>query len=130
MSRTIEYTSKRLVLSKEERHIAKSWGSLWQLFGQRERAGKGIVLLFGDWSGYRSSQYRITHIDWCYFKEIGSDYRGTVRFTDGTTMTVWTQAITREEIIRRKLVKNPTYKDLISKLIISGKSYYDVATEK
>lgn len=126
---TIEYKSKRLVLSKQEKEIAKSWGRLWNLFGQRDRSGKGIVLIFGDWSGYRSAQYRITHVDWCYHKEIGDNYRGTVRFTDGTTMAVWTQKVTREEIIRRELYKKTSYTELINNLIKSGDNYYDVSKE-
>lgn len=128
--RTVTTTSKRLVLTKEEKLIAKSWGSLWNTFGQRDRTGKGIVLLFGDWSGYSSSQYRITHVDWSYYNEVGDNYSGTVEFTDNTTMSVWTERVTREDIIRRKLYRKTSYTSLISKLIKSGKSHYKVAEEK
>ncbi len=123
------FISKRLTLTKEERPIAKSWGRWWAYLGQLERSGKMGRLLFGDWSGYRSSQYRVTHVDYCFYKDLPDNFHGTVRFTDGTTMSVWVEKITRADIIRRKLRNNPTYSDLIRKLIKSGNSYFNVADD-
>lgn len=123
------FISKRLTLTKEERPIAKSWAHWWSRMGSLERRDKPVRLLFGNWSGYSSSQSRITHVDYCFYKELPSDFHGTVRFTDGTTMSVWIENVTRAEIIRRKLRKNPSYSSLISKLIKSGNGYYDVASE-
>jgi hypothetical protein len=123
------FISKRLTLTKEERPIAKSWANWWTRMGSLERRGEKARLLFGNWSGYSSSQSRITHVDYCYYKDLPDDFHGTVRFTDGTTMAVWVEKVTRAEVIRRKLRKNASYSELISKLIKSGKSYYNVADE-
>jgi hypothetical protein len=132
---TREYTTKRLIAQgPEEKAIVKSWGSLWQRFGSLERSGKPIYLIFGDWSGYRSSQYRITHVDFAGYYETVSQklddkYRGTVQFTDNTTMTVWVQCVTREQILERKLSKRESYNRLINDSVKSGKSYYKVGEE-
>lgn len=121
---TKEYKTKRLILSKDEKEIAKSWGSLWSRFGVLERSGRPIILIFGDWSGYRSSQYRITHIDQSHTKL--DNFHGTVQFTDNTTMSVWTKSVTREDIIRNKWYCKRSYTDLIGKLVNSGQSFYRV----
>lgn len=127
--RTAEFTSKRLVLSKEEKHIAKSWGALWSRFGQLERSGRPIRLIFGDWSGYRSSQYRITHVAFLHDKSVESTFSGTVQFTDNTTMNVWVKEVTREEIINNKWEQRTGYTKLIGDLIRSGKTYYKVGDQ-
>jgi hypothetical protein len=72
---------------------------------------------------------RITHIDWCS-KNMSDNYRGTVQFTDGTTMSVWVRRVTRKQIIENKWRRNPTYESLIRKLISSGKDFYRVGEEK
>lgn len=120
------FESTRLVLTKEERRISKSWGRLWNLFGQRERSGKGIYLLLGDWSGYKPSQHRITHVGWNIYKDLDENYHGTVKFTDNTTMSVWIEKVTRKDIVSRKMYKNETYSELINDLIKSGSGYYDL----
>ena len=126
----VRVTSSRLsATTAEEKRIVESWGKLWSTFSQRDRSGKGIVLIFGDWSGYRSSQYRITHIDWCYHKELPDNFHGTVQFTDGTTMQVWTRRVSRRDILQYKYERKCSYTELISKLIKSGKSFYSVADE-
>jgi hypothetical protein len=121
-----EIKSTRLILLKEEREIAKSWGSLWSRFGALERRGKPILLVFGDWSGYRSSQWRITHLDHCYFKGINENYHGTVAFTDNTTMSVWVKAVSRQAIINNQWYRKQGYSELIGKLLRSGETYYKV----
>lgn len=121
---TVEYKSKRLILSKDEKEIAKSWGSLWSRFGVLERSKRPIILIFGDWSGYTSSQYRITHIGYSYSAKDG--FSGTVQFTDNTTMSVWVKAVSREQIIKNKWRRRPSYTGLIGDLIKSGQSYYKV----
>lgn len=120
------FTSTRLSLTKEERYISKSWGRWWAYFWQSERNTGSFKVLFGNWSGYTSSQRRITHTDICP-KDLDEKYHGTVEFTDGTTMSVWVETLTRKEIINRKLERNPSYSHLISKLINSGENYYSVA---
>jgi len=117
--------SKRLTLTKEERPIAKSWGRWWNYMGGLERKEKRGRLLFGDWSGYKSSQYQITHVDYCP-KDLPDDYRGIVDFTDGTSMSVWVESVTRAEIIRRRLRCRPNYNELIGKLIKGGTGYWSV----
>lgn len=121
---TKEFKTTRLVLTKEEKIIAKSWGLLWARFGSMERRGKSIYILFGDWSGYRSSQYRITHID--HTTKVNESYRGTVLFSDNTTMSVWVVAVTRADIIRNKWNRRQSYNTLISKLLDSDSNYYKV----
>jgi hypothetical protein len=125
---TTTFTSTRLTLTKQERLISKSWGSWWNYFGRMERTHGCFNVLFGDWSGYTSSQSRITHVDWCP-KSLDERYHGTVRFTDNTTMKVWVEKLTRKDIIRRGLRRNPSYESLIHKLLSSGSNYYDVAKQ-
>lgn len=126
------YKTTRLTASTpNEKDTVRSWGSSWQYFGRLERAGKPILLIFGDWSGYRSSQYQITHVDVAgyygnYKEKISPTFRGTVRFTDGTTMTVWVKAVTRAEILEQGLKRRENYRELINKLVKSGKTFYDV----
>jgi len=130
--KTVEYTTKRIqATTPEEKSIVKSWGSVWQRFGQLERSGKPIYLICGDWSGYRSSQYRITHVDFAgYYGEPGhiltSDFRLTVQFTDNTTMNVWVVKVTREAILEGNYRRRESYNKLINDAIKSGKSYYKV----
>lgn len=123
-----EHKVRRLTLTKEEKEISKSWGPLWARFGALERKGKPIYLIFGDWSGYRSSQYRITHIDAAlsHYRKVEDFRLGTVQFTDGTSMAVWVKSVTREQIINHKWRRSPSYTQLINKLIDSGKTFYQV----
>jgi hypothetical protein len=131
--KTVEYTTKRIIATTpEEKAVAKSWGSLWSRFGQLERSGKPIYLIFGDWSGYKSSQYRITHIDFAAYygavkQHLNDDFRGTVQFTDNTTMSVWVKVVSRADILQAKYYKKENYRTLINDLIKSGESYYKVA---
>jgi len=133
--KTVEINSTRLIAQgPEEKAVVKSWGSWWSRFGTLERKGKPIYLLFGDWSGYTSSQYRVTHVDYAGYygvvgQKLGDDYRGTVQFSDGTTMQVWVRAVSRAEILERKYSKREGYNSLINKLIKSGKTYYKVGDE-
>jgi len=113
---------------------SKSWGTWWARFGTLERSGKPIYLLFGDWSGYTSSQHRITHVDYAgYYGAVGQKlddkFRGTVQFTDGTTMQVWVRSVSRAEILERGYHKKESYNSLINKMIKSGKTYYKVGEE-
>lgn len=123
---TTTFTSTRLSLTKEEREISKSWGRWWEYFGRLERTQGSFKVLFGNWSGYTSSQRRITHVDYCP-KDLIETYHGTVEFTDNTTMSVWVEKLTRKDIISRELRRNPSYEQLIGKLLKSGSNYYSVA---
>lgn len=134
MKTTTFKTTRIQATTPEEKAIVKSWGSLWQRFGQLERTGRPILLIFGDWSGYRSSQYQITHIDVADHygspkQKIAEDFSGTVRFTDNTTMQVWVKKITRAEILQRGFKKRQCYYELINRLVKSGKTYYSVADD-
>jgi len=133
--RETEYKVKRMTLTKEEQIISKSWGSLWTRFGVLERSGRPIVLIFGDWSGYRSSQYQITHVDYAgYYGNPGQsstdDFSGTIKFTDNTTMSVWCRVVTRAEIIEKQFKRRQNYNKLINDMIKSGKTFYDLNDPK
>lgn len=123
-----EFKTKRLTATTpEEKAIIKSWGSLWQRFGQLERSGRKIVLVFGDWSGYRSSQYRITHVDYFgYYHKVDSFTGGIVMFTDNTTMSVWIKEVTRRDILSSKYRRATGYTSLINDMLKSGQTYYKV----
>lgn len=127
-----EFKTRRLTAtSPEEKAVVKSWGALWSRFGVLERSGKPILLIMGDWSGYRSSQYQITHVDYAGYygapgQKVDAEFSGTVKFTDGTTMSVWVKVVTRAEILQRNLRRKQGYRELISDLVKSGKTYYEV----
>lgn len=125
--REIEYVTKKLIpITREEKDTAKSWGPLWSRFGVLERTGRPILLIFGDWSGYTSRQYRITHVDFATNYGVQESYRATVQFTDNTTMSVWVQRVTRREILEKGFSRKQNYNDLIRKAARSGESFYKV----
>lgn len=45
-------------------------------------------------------------------------------------MTVWTERVTRKDILRTRRYRNDNYTALISKLLKSGNNYYKVGSEK
>jgi len=109
----------------EEEEIVESWGSDWEDLQKEQQKEFGVLIMIGDWSGYKAGQYRITHItrapiDW---KKTGPI--GRINFGDGTTMDVWVERITLKTLFKRGLKKKDQYSQLIEKLIKSGMSYYD-----
>ena len=45
-------------------------------------------------------------------------------------MTVWTERVTRKDILRTNRYRKDSYSSLISKLLKSGSNYYKVGSEK
>lgn len=127
----ITYTVDRLIpTTPEEKEVIKSWGPLWSQFTQDEKKEFGVLIIFGDWSGYKSAQYRVTHIDVAPSSIKSSGDIGTVEFTDGTTMKVWVERLTRKTILARGLHRKLGYTTLVDQFIRSGKSYYRVGEEE
>lgn len=121
------YTATKIVLSPEEKEIKKSWSIHWSYFRKKFDRHEKFIILFGEWSGYNSKQQRIVHIDIGseeLFKK--SESVGTIEYSDGTTLKVWQEKIGLTELFDRKLKCNPTYKGLVTKLMLSGSSYYKV----
>jgi len=121
-----EVTVTRMVLTPEEREIRSSWGNVWVRMQRECRKNGFVTLLFGDWSGYRSSQYRITHIDYIFPNEAKNLKLRTVQFTDCTVMNVWTEKVTIESILARGLKRRQGYTSLISEAMASGEGFYSV----
>lgn len=121
----VTYTSTRLVpTTPEEKRAKSSWGKDWSRIRNAEDKG-GALLVFGDWSGYRAEQKQITHITLA-LPEMDDSYRSTVKFTDGTTMNVWTERVTRKDILIRGLNKKNGYSELIREAFKSGEPFYKV----
>ncbi len=120
-----EIVVKRMVLSKEEQRVRASWGKLWDRMRNEERKHGHVTLLFGDWSGYRPSQYRITHIDWLPAKVEAVKLK-TVLFTDNTTMRVWTEPMTLASLLERGFARRLGYTNLLNEAILTGKDIYVV----
>jgi hypothetical protein len=121
----ITYTTTRMVLeTPQEKALAKSWGSDWKRMSVSEDKQGSFLVIFGDWSGYKSSQYRITHTMLSPIQEEG--FLGTVKFSDNTKMDVWTKRMTREELLEGDFRKMEGYESLIREFLKSGKKYYKV----
>lgn len=119
----ITYTTSRMVLeTPTEKEVARSWGNDWKRMGSLESREGSFLVIFGDWSGYKSSQYRITHTMLSPIQEEG--FLGTVEFSDNTKMDVWTKRMTREELLEGNFRKIEGYESLIRDFIKSGKKYY------
>jgi hypothetical protein len=120
----------RLSLTAEDRAIRKTWadhfGPWDRMRAEAKRNGGKVLILFGDWSGYRSSQQRITHVDWISRKRAEGMKLRTVQFSDNTTMRVWTEELTLAEVLTRKLARRPSYDKLIYDAMASGEERYAV----
>ena len=118
--------SSRLVLDKEEREIRHTWGRWWPRMRKEQERKGGFYLLFGDWSGYQSSQYRITTIQYIKEEDVKNLKLHTVYFSDNTTMSVWVKKVTIETLLASKWKQRLTYTDLIRKAMATGKETYSV----
>ena len=122
-------TATRLSLNAEEREVRKTWGSKWLRMRAEEKRRGHFHVLFGDWSGYRSSQQRITHIDYIPRIVVEEKKLETVLFSDGTMMRVWTEPFTILELLQKGLRRRQGYTSLIDQAMRSGKRVFDVLRE-
>ena len=124
-----EITTTRLVLDKDEREIRKSWGYDWPKMVKDEKKHGHFTVLFGDWSGYRSSQYQITHVQYVTPKEAEEIKLRHIGFTDGTSMSIWMVKLTISDLLKKQYRKKLGYSSLIDKGIRSGKPSFNVADD-
>ena len=126
MAHLISYTASRLFLSKDEKEIAKSWGSIWNRIAIAERRGTPFYITIGTWSGYNSKQSRIVHVD-TMLDGMKINQEGTIKYSDNTFLYVTNVKVDRMYILNNRLFRKPVYNDLIKKLIKEGcGSYYEV----
>lgn len=121
-----EVTTTRLVLDKEEREIRKSWGRDWARLRNDAKKYGTCFLLMGDWSGYNSSQYRLTHCTRISKDEADTIKLRTVRFSDNTTMSVWIVKTTIEQLLNKRWKAAHGYDSLLSQAIKTGDVSYSV----
>lgn len=114
-----------LTLSPEEKIVKNSWKDVWPRMKLQEYRTGWFWLIFGEWSGYSSRQVRVVHLDFLSNLDAPLKLQG-VTFTDGTTMRVWAQKVTRMEVIQRGLKRNLGYTKLINEAIKSGKEWFTV----
>ena len=131
--RTIEYTVTKIILTSEEKAIRKSWGEDWKNLLKTEKALGYITLMIGTWSGYpgqtNCDTKRLQH---CTVAKDASihPYKGTIVFTDKTTLDVITIKLTLESLLSNGYRKNTNYKELINEMINGGQGYWDLNTIK
>lgn len=112
-----EVTTTRISLTKDEREIAKTYGNDWQRMLAEYRKYGTLYILIGDWSGYRSSQYRYTHVVFMPRRrmkvlDVEADWRDHHRFTDNTNMSMWLQEMSIADIINQKIRSVRGYDEL------------------
>ena len=128
--KTIIYTSKRIIPTTDrEKSVIKSWKSYWGDFGRFEKDGQSIYLIQGIWSGYKSSQRQIVHLDHVSkysFSKADPYYLSTVEFSDQTTMELTILKVSREEILEQNLSRKLGCTELIQKVIKSNLTTYRI----
>lgn len=106
-------TTTRVVLDKEERAIAKTWGSDWaRIKADVKKFGRAAILT-GEWSGYNSGQRRICHTEYSRNDHSRTMALKQIVFTDGTTLRVEIRAYTLEQILEWKMRRIRAYDELI-----------------
>lgn len=106
-------TTTRVVLDKEERAIAKSWGSDWARIKTDVKKYGRACILTGEWSGYNAGQRRICHTEYSRNDHSRGMALKSIVFTDGTTLRVEIRAYTLEQILGWKMRRIQAYDELI-----------------
>jgi hypothetical protein len=111
-------TTTRLSLNKEERAIARTWGRDWSRLRNEQKKHGSFYILIGDWSGYRSGQYRYTHVVFMSRRamkmyNIDADWSVYHVFGDSTGMRIWLQEMTIEELISSETQQRRGYDSLV-----------------
>lgn len=115
--RIITYTTQRLVLTPDEKIIAKSWGPQWKSMVKSHLKGEKIPLIIGEWSGYRSSQRRVVHTSLAP-KNTQSGHLGMIKYSDNTTMDTVVKAYPLQEILDQKREQLTSYTDAVRRMLI------------
>lgn len=106
-------TTTRVVLDKDERAIAKTWGSDWaRIRADVKKYGRACILT-GEWSGYNSGQRRICHTEYSRNDHSRGMALKQIVFTDGTTLRVEIRAYTIKQILEWKMRRINGYDELI-----------------
>ena len=106
-------TTTRVVLDKEERAIAKSWGSDWdRIKSDIKKFGRACILT-GEWSGYNAGQRRICHTEYSRNDHSRGMALKSIVFTDGTNLRVEIRAYTMEQIFEWKIERKRQYDQLV-----------------
>ena len=114
--RIITYTTQRLVLTPDEKRIAKTWGPQWKSMVKSHLKGEKIRLIIGEWSGYRASQRRVVHTSLAP-KGTQSGHLGMIKYGDNTTMDTVVQAYSLQEILDQKLEPLTSYTDGVKRML-------------
>jgi len=119
-------TTTRLSLNKEERAIAKTWGRDWSRIRNEQKRHGSFYILIGDWSGYRSSKYRYTHIVFMSRRAmklygIDADWCAHHQFGDNTGMRIWIQEMTIEKLISSETRQCRGYDSLVGEYLTKAR---------
>ena len=119
-----------MILTPEEKGIKKTWDDGdWKYMKQMQRVLGYIVLLTGKWSGYAgqtncdTTSYR--HATLAQNPSI-HPYKGTIVFTDNTTLDMVSEKISIEELLNRRITKKEAYMDLINSMLKGGQGYWNL----
>ena len=130
--KVITYTMTRLTLSKAEKSTKLSWGSNWKTIMRLNKDVGGFHLLTATWSGYSGQ----SNCDTTSLKHANilrdikmHPYKGTIDFTDNTTLEVKSEFVTLKEFFRRGIRQCMAYSSLIDQMIDNG-GYLDLNKEK
>ena len=119
-----EIQVRRLVLSKEEGRIRKTWGTNWSRMKTEEENNNYFVLRIGYWTGYRPNQRRLVHAEFIPRKAVKPLKLECIKFTDNTGLVLYDEQWTIEELLAKGICYNSQYKALIDKAITTNKVVY------
>lgn len=126
----VTYTTTKLILTKEEKEIKKTWDDgTWKFLLKQEAVLGYVVLITGTWSGYPgqtncdTTSYR--HATMAMNPSI-HPYRGTIVFTDNTTLNVVSEKMTIEELLQRRIKQRGAYTELVIRMIQGGQGYLNL----
>jgi len=126
MIKTIQQ-STRMVLSPEEKMVKDSWKPVWPRMRLQEYRTGSFWLIFGEWFGlgHSSRRRKVVYLDYLSPLDLPVRLRG-IHFSDGTSLGIWIQKMTRDEIVRRMLKRNLGYSAVISEALESGEEEFRV----
>jgi hypothetical protein len=122
--REVTYTSTRIVLTAEEKRIAKAWKGQWKRILEFHRDGGKIPLIIGTWSGYTANQRRDVHCSLGSKSIPPNKVLGMVKFSDRTTMTASQKEFTLQEILEKGILPMSSYQDAVT-LMKKGETIVD-----
>lgn len=117
---------ERIVLDKDDREIKKSWGRDWtRMMAEIKKHGR-VHILRGIWSGYRSEQSKLCHVEYIPTAHVQGLRLQRIVFTDGTTLDLNVTSYDLAGLFFYKAMRKAQYDELVYKARLSMEETYYV----